>query len=96
MQYFIFMDHMLARRDDELKYEWFINGNWSENARMTLNLMDAINGYGDYSIGDQDQITEETAEELIRTGTVILEGDIGYGTFYKEPKIIRLNISGNS
>lgn len=91
MEYFIFMDHRLARRKSKYEYEWLIDGEWKEDFKKTRNLMDAINGYGDYSFGDQDQITEETAEKLIRTGTVILEGDIGFGTFYKEPKTIKLS-----
>lgn len=91
MEYFIFMDHRLARRKEEFIYEWFLHGEWKNDSKKTRALMDAINGWGDYSIGDQDQITEEAAEELIRSGTIILQGDIGFGTYYKEPKTINLS-----
>ncbi len=91
MEYYIFMDHRLARRDANSNFEWFINGEWKEDRQKSLALLDAINGFGDYSIGDQDRIGEEMAEELIRNGTVVLQGDIGYGTFYGEPKTIQLS-----
>jgi len=91
MEYYIFMDHRLARRDSNSKFEWFINGEWKEDSQKSLALLDAINGFGDYSIGDQDRIGEEMAEELIRNGTIVLKGDIGFGTIYGEPKTIQLS-----
>lgn len=90
MEYYIFMDKKLARRNAELIFEWFVNGEWKKDSKMSLALLDAINGYGDYSVGDQDQITEEIANELIKNKTVILQGNIGFGTIYGEPKTIHL------
>lgn len=85
------MDHRLARLKNSYDYEWLINGEWKEDFKKTRNLMDAINGYGDYSFGDQDQITEAAAEELIQNGTITLLGDIGFGTSYGQPKTIILS-----
>lgn len=91
MKYYLFMDHSLARRITPFQCEWLVNGEWKEDSQKTLSLEDALNGYGDYSFGDQDQITQEMAEELIQKGTLVLQGNIGYGTFYNEPKIIQLS-----
>ena len=91
MDYFIFMDHRLARRNSKMEFEWLLEGEWKKDSKKSLALLDAMNGFGDFSIGDQDQIKDELAEELIKNGTVILHGDIGYGTFYKEPKTIKLS-----
>lgn len=91
MEYFIFCDHRLARQISSFNYEWLVNGEWQEDTKRTLALNDAIMDYGDYSMSDQDHITTEIAEKLIENGTVILQGDIGYGTFYYEPKTIQLN-----
>jgi hypothetical protein len=91
MKYFIFMDHRLARIKEDYIYEWFIDGEWIDDDKKTKSLMDAINGWGDYSFGDQDQIKEELAEELIQNGTITLMGDIGFGTIYGQPKIIQLS-----
>lgn len=91
MEYYIFMDHRLARRNSSYAFEWLINGEWKEDVRKSRALLDAINGFGDYSFGDQDQITEEMAEELINNGTIILQGDIGFGTSYGQPKKIQLS-----
>ncbi|MFV8838591.1 hypothetical protein [Salinimicrobium soli] len=90
MEYYIFCEYYLARRTDAFICEWFINGEWKEDKRRTLALEDALNDYGDYSFMDQDQITEIMATELIQKGTIVLNGDIGYGTTYYEPKKIRL------
>ena len=91
MEYYIFCGHSLARQIAPFQYEWLINGEWQEDSKKTLALNDAIMDYGDYSVSDQDHIATEIAEELIQNGTVILEGDIGYGTFYYEPKTIQLS-----
>jgi hypothetical protein len=91
MDYFIFMDHRLARRHSDYKFEWFLNGEWKEDKKKTMALLDAINGYGDYSFGDQDQITQAMAEELIKNGKITLVGDIGFGTTYGEPKTVHLS-----
>jgi hypothetical protein len=91
MEYYIFMDHSLARRDTNSKFEWLLNCEWKEDSQKSLALLDAINGFGDYSIGDQNRIGEEMAEELIKNGTIVLKGDIGYGTFYGESKKILLS-----
>lgn len=85
------MGHKLSRRTDHLKCEWLVNGEWIENSQSTLALEDALHDYGDYSIMDQDHITQEMAEELIQNGTIVLKGDIGYGTFFREPKTIHLS-----
>lgn len=91
MEYYIFKEHYLARSKEMCKYEWLENGMWIEDKRRTLALNDALFDYGDYSIFDQDHIPEEIAEELIQNGTTALVGNIGYGTTYSQPKIIKLS-----
>ena len=94
MEYYLFMGHRLARIASDIglgSYEWFLNGEWVENAQLSLALNDARMDYGDYSIGDQDHIKLEIAEELIQNGVTILQGGVGYGTFYREPKTIQLS-----
>jgi len=85
------MGHRLARRAAPFKCEWFVNGEWKEDHQMTKALEDALMDYGDYSIMDQDRITPEMAQELIQNGTILLQGNIGYGTFYHAPKTIQLS-----
>ncbi|MEO5681727.1 MAG: hypothetical protein ABIQ88_03745 [Chitinophagaceae bacterium] len=85
------MERGLARRAALQKYEWLVNGVWKEDSQKTLALEDALHDYGDFSISDQSHISQEIAEELIQNGTIVLQGDIGYGTFYHEPKKIQLN-----
>lgn len=84
------MDHSLARCITLFNFEWLISGEWKQDRKKTLALQDALNDYGDYSIGDQDRISEEMAEELIRNGSIVLQGDIGYGTFYGGAKKVQL------
>ena len=91
MHYYLFMGHLLARRTAPFSCEWFVNGEWKEDSQRTLALEDALNDYGDYSIGDQDQITQEMASALIQNGTIVLQGNIGYGICYHEPKTIQLS-----
>jgi hypothetical protein len=91
MEYYIFCGHRLARGKALSKFEWLVNGEWEENAQMTLSLNDAIMDYGDYSVSDQDHIKPEIAEELIQTGKTVLQGDVGFGTFYHEPTTIKLS-----
>jgi hypothetical protein len=91
MEYYIFCGHRLAKRSKSFKCDWFVNGEWEENRQWTLALEDALHDYGDYSFGDQDQITMEIAEELIHNGTIVLQGNIGYGTTYFTPKTIELS-----
>jgi hypothetical protein len=92
MEYYIFLGHRLARRTGFLnKCEWLINGEWKEDRQRTLALNDALMNYGDYSIFDQDRITPEIAEALIQNGTIVLQGDIGFGTIYREPKTIQFS-----
>jgi hypothetical protein len=94
MEYYIFLGHRLARRTGTgflNKCEWLINGEWKEDLQRTLALNDALMDYGDYSIFDQDRITPEIAETLIQNGTIVLQGDIGLGTIYREPKTIQLS-----
>lgn len=91
MEYYLFMEHRLARRTSSFKCEWLVNGEWKEDSQRTLALEDALHDFGDYSFGDLDQITQEMAEELIQNGTIVLQGSIGYGTFYHEPKTIHLS-----
>lgn len=91
MEYYLFLEHLLARRTTSKRCEWFVNGEWQEDSRRTLALEDALMDYGDYSIADQDRITSEIAETLIQNGAVILQGDIGFGTNYYEPKTIQLS-----
>lgn len=91
MEYYLFMNHRLARRSTTSKCEWLVNGEWIEDSQKTMALQDALHDYGDYSIGDQDQITQEMAQELIQNGTIVLHGEIGYGTCYPEPKTIQLS-----
>jgi len=96
--YYIFMEHRLARfikHPDQPftlgEYEWLFNGEWKKDADRSRALNDARMHYGNYSVSDQDHIAPEVAEELIQNGTVVLQGDIGYGTFYREPKTIQLS-----
>lgn len=91
MEYFILTGNRLARRSASFKYEWYVNGEWKEDNQKTLALKDALYDYGDYSFGDQDQISQEMAKELIQNGTIVLQGEIGFGTCYIEPKTIRLS-----
>ncbi len=91
MQYYIFTGHRLARRTASFEYEWLVYGEWKEDDKRTLALKDAMNDYGDYSLMDQDQITPEMAEELIQNGTIVLHGNIGYGTSYGESTTIKLS-----
>lgn len=91
MEYYILLGHWLARRTDFSECEWLINGEWKKDKQLTLRLNDALMDYGDASIFDQEHITPEIAKELIQNGTAILQGDIGYGTFYHEPKKIQLS-----
>ena len=91
MLYYIFTGNRLARRTASFKCEWLVYGEWKEDDQWTLSLKDAMNDYGDYSLGDQDQITPEMAEELIQNGTIVLEGNIGYGTHYGQPMAIKLS-----
>jgi hypothetical protein len=91
MEYYIFMGHRLARSTVLFKYEWLVNGVWKEVSQWTLSLNDALMNYGDYSVFDQDHITPEIAELLIQNGTIVLQGDIGFGTVYREPKTIQLS-----
>lgn len=91
MDYYIFCEHKLARRAKPFKYEWLVNGEWKEDRLSSLALEDSLHDYGDYSFGDQDQITEVMAIELIQNGTIVLQGDIGYGTTYYKPKTVQLS-----
>jgi len=88
--YFVFLKCALARRLSQFNCEWYENGEWVENQRRTLSLEDSLMDYGDWSVGDNDQITPELAEELIQKGTIVLHGNIGYGCTYCEPKTIIL------
>ena len=94
MEYYLFMGHRLARIASDIglgSYEWLLNGEWGKNDKLSLALNDARMNYGDYSIGDQDHIKPEIAEELVQNGTIVLQGNVGYGTTYCEPKTIRLS-----
>ncbi len=91
MEYYLFKQHSLARCIAPLQYEWLIDGEWTQDSRRTLALNDALMDYGDYSISDQDHITQEIAEKLIQNGITVLQGNVGYGTFYREPKTIQLS-----
>jgi hypothetical protein len=91
MEYYLFMGHRLARRSTPSKCEWIVNGEWTEDSQKTVAQQDALHDYGDSSIGDQDQITQEMAQELIRNGKIVLQGEIGYGTYYLETKTIQLS-----
>ena len=96
MEYYLFKNHRLARSntpDITLdQYEWLVNGEWKEDdERWSRALNAAMINYGDYSIWDYDHLTPEIAEELIENGTIVLQGNIGYGAFYREPKTIHLS-----
>jgi len=84
-EYYVFKCHSLARKTDFFsKCEWFINGEWIEDSRLTLALNDSMMDYGDSSVFDYDHIKPEIAEELIQTGKTVLP----QGSF--EPKTIQL------
>jgi len=91
MEYYIFCRHRLARRRAAFQAEWLLQGEWKEDRQMTLALEDALHDYGDYSAGDQDRIPEEMARILAQNGSIVLQGDIGFGTTYYEPLTIQLS-----
>ena len=85
------MGHSLARRAAPFKCEWFVNGEWIDDQEWTLALEDALIDYGAFSVMDADRISLEMAEKLIQNGTIVLKGNIGYGTFYDRPETIQLS-----
>jgi len=91
MEYYLFREHRLARSTTSFVYEWLVNGKWEENRQFSLALTDAMMNYGDYSSFDYDHIKPEIAEEIIQNGTAVLQGDIGFGSIYREPKTIQLS-----
>ena len=90
MGYHLFCYCRLARRFASFKCEWLFHGEWVENKKRTLALEDALMDYGDYSFGDEIELTPEVAEELIQNGTIVLNGNIGNGTYFSAPKTITL------
>lgn len=91
MEYYILFGHRLARRINFSECEWLVEGEWIKDKLLTLRLNDALMDFGSASVFDQDHIMPEIAEELIQNGTTVLQGNIGYGTFYRKPKIIKLS-----
>jgi hypothetical protein len=66
-EYYILCNVKLARRKDRQSlYEWFKNGDWVENKELSLALCDAQMDYGDYSVGDYEQISYDEAMEKIK------------------------------
>ena len=69
--YFLLLNRWIARLEKgkhilEAK-EFFENGEWQYNYELNLRLNDSIMDYGDCSVFDYEEITEEKALELINT-----------------------------
>ena len=68
-RYFLLLNHWIARLGKE-KYilepkEFFKNGECQYNYELNLRLNDSIMDYGDCSVFDYEEITEEKALELL-------------------------------
>ncbi len=46
--------------------EFYRNGQWVKDEKRNKDLTDAMMNYGDYSVDDFDQLSEEEAMEYIR------------------------------
>ena len=70
-RYFLLLNHWIARLENEKNElepkEFFKNGEWQYNYELNLRLNDSIMDYGDCSVFDYEEITEEKALELINT-----------------------------
>lgn len=67
-RYFLLLNHWIARLEKEKTVledkEFFENGEWQYDYELNLRLNDSIMGYGDCSVFDYIEITEEKALEL--------------------------------
>lgn len=67
-RYFLLLNHWIARLEKEKPVledkEFFENGEWQYDYELNLRLNDSIMGYGDCSVFDYVEITEEKALEL--------------------------------
>lgn len=67
-RYFLLLNHWIARLEKEKTVledkEFFENGEWQYDYELNLRLNDSIMGYGDCSVSDYIEITEEKALEL--------------------------------
>ena len=52
---------------------FFINGKWQPDDKLNLELNDAIMDYGDSSVFDYDEISEDEANKFIMSSTFFLE-----------------------
>ena len=68
-RYFLLLNHWIARLEKEKPVlqdkEFFENGEWQYNFDLNQRLNDSIMGYGDCSVFDYKEITEEKALELL-------------------------------
>ncbi|MCI5797736.1 MAG: hypothetical protein MR024_03875 [Firmicutes bacterium] len=64
-EYYDFLGH-LARCSKLKPTEFYENGKWIQNERRALHLHDAMMDYGDYSVLDYDDLTEEQAMEMMK------------------------------
>ena len=46
--------------------EWYINGEWVEDADMSLDFNDAMMDFGGWSLSDYENLTESEAMKLIK------------------------------
>ena len=51
--------------------EFFINGKWQIDDKLNLELNDAIMDYGDSSVFDYDEITEEAVKIVASANTIV-------------------------
>ena len=67
-RYFLLLNHWIARLEKEKPVledkEFFENGEWQYDYELNLRLNDSIMGYGDCSVFDYVEITEEKALEF--------------------------------
>lgn len=81
-KYYIYRDFWLARSKDDTSNlsskEFYIGGEWKYDARLNLGLNDAIMDYGDASVFDYDEISEEEA-------LAIIEKQHGHGRLRNKP-----------
>ena len=68
-RYFLLLKNSIARLQKGISVlepkEFFENGEWQYNYELNLRLNDSIMAYGDCSVSDYEEITEEKALEIL-------------------------------
>lgn len=105
-KYYLLRNRWLARLEKdrfELEpKEFYKNGVWTNDDKLNLELNDAIMDYGDSSVFDYDEISEEEARKYITPTENIVEqmvnGIVGKKTenLTDREKEIRKNLSGRA